>query len=385
MEIYLAAAEASGDKLGASLMAALKRKSPGVRFSGVGGGAMQAEGLISQYPMSDLAAFGFADVIKSFSRLKRRISETADAIIAARPAAVVLIDSFGFSFRVARLVRTRAPEIPIIKYVAPQVWVWRQGRAKAMRPYFDHTLALFPFEPEVHRDLGGPPCTYVGHPLLELLGKLRPGTEDNARREQKPPVLLVMPGSRRSELRSLMVTFGEAISLLAQKCGTFELLLPTLPHLETEVREAGSAWPVPPAIVTTDAEKFSAMRRARVAIAASGTATLELALAHVPHAGAYRVRWWEAAIARMMVKVKIALLPNILLNERIVPELLQEDCTAGKVAAAVAPLLESGAERARQLEAFARLDAILAVPEPPSERAAAIILELLKKRRAKQT
>jgi lipid-A-disaccharide synthase len=385
MEIYLAAAEASGDKLGASLMAALKRKSPGVRFSGVGGGAMQAEGLISQYPMSDLAAFGFADVIKSFSRLKRRISETADAIIAARPAAVVLIDSFGFSFRVARLVRTRAPEIPIIKYVAPQVWVWRQGRAKAMRPYFDHTLALFPFEPEVHRDLGGPPCTYVGHPLLELLGKLRPGTEDNARREQKPPVLLVMPGSRRSELRSLMVTFGEAVSLLAQKCGTFELILPTLPHLEAEVREAGGAWPVPPAIVTTDAEKFSAMRRARAAIAASGTATLELALAHVPHAGAYRVRWWEAAIARMMVKIKMALLPNILLNERIVPDLLQEDCTAGKVAAAVAPLLESGAERARQLEAFARLDAILAVPEPPSERAAAIILELLKKRRAKQT
>jgi lipid-A-disaccharide synthase len=385
MEIYLAAAEASGDKLGASLMAALKRKTPSVSFVGVGGDAMLAQGLASQYPMSDLAAFGFADVIKSFSRLKRRINETADAIVATKPAAAILIDSFGFSFQVAKRVRARAPEIPIIKYVAPQVWVWRQGRARAMRPYFDHTLALFPFEPEVHRNLGGPPCTYVGHPLLEVLGELRPGAEDYARREQRPPVLLVMPGSRRSELRSLMATFGEAVFSIVQKYGSFELILPTLPHLDAEVREAMGTWPVRPAIVTTDAEKCSAMRRARAAIAASGTATLELALAQVPHAGAYRVRWWEAAIARLMVRVKMALLPNILLNERVVPELLQENCTAEKIAAAVVPLLESGAARAKQLEAFERLDSILAVKEPPSERAAAIILELLNKRPAKQT
>lgn len=385
MEIYLVAAEASGDRLGGRLMAALKRKSPSVRFVGVGGDAMQAEGLASQYPMSDLAAFGFADVIKGYWRLKRRIDETADAIVLAKPAAVVLIDSFGFSFQVAKRVRARAPEIPIIKYVAPQVWVWRQGRAKAMRPYFDHTLALFPFEPEVHRNLGGPPCTYIGHPLLEMRDQFRPSAEDRARREQKPPQLLVMPGSRRSELRALIAIFGEAVSILAQRSGPFALVLPTLPHLETEVRDAASTWPVQPVIVTADADKYAAMRRSRAAIAASGTATLELALAHVPHAGAYRVRWWEAAIARLMVKVKMALLPNILLGERVVPELLQEDCTARKIAEAVAPLLESGPARSRQLEAFGRLDAILNVPEPPSERAAAIILELLAKSRAKQT
>ena len=379
MEIYLAAAEASGDRLGASLMAALRRKAPAVTFAGVGGDAMQAQGLSSQYPMSDLAVFGFADVIKSYSRLKRRIAETADAIVARRPAAVILIDSFGFSFRVAKKVRERAPEIPIIKYVAPQVWVWRQGRAAAMRPYFDHTLALFPFEPQVHRNLGGPPCTYAGHPLLEELPRLRANAEERGRRGQKPPVLVVMPGSRRSELLSLIETFGQAISSLAKSHGPFELVLPTLPPLEAQVREAVQGWPVQPRIVTIEEEKFAAMRVARAAIAASGTATLELALAHVPHIGAYRVRWWEAMIGRMLVKVKMALLPNILLNERVVPELLQEACTAQNIVTAISPLLTDGAARARQLEEFERLDAILETPEPPSDRAAAIVLGLLKK------
>ncbi len=384
MEIYLVAAEASGDRLGASLMAALKRKAASVTFRGVGGDAMQAQGLTSQYPMSELSVIGFADVIKGFFRLKRRINETAEVIVANKPDAVILIDSFGFSFRVAKRVRARAPEIPIIKYVAPQVWVWRQGRAAAMRPYFDHTLALFPFEPEVHRNLGGPPCTYVGHPVLEELPRLRPNAEESVRRDQKPPLLIVMPGSRRSELRSLIATFGEAVSSLTKTHGPFELVLPTLPHIEAQVRDAISSWPIQPRIVVTEAEKFAAMRGARTAIAASGTVTLELALARVPHIGAYRVRWWEAAIGRMLVKVKMALLPNILLNEPVVPELLQEDCTAEKIITAVAPLLDQGTARGAQLEAFERIDAILAVPEPPSDRSAAIVLELLAKKRARQ-
>lgn len=378
-EIFLVAAEASGDRLGASLMAALKRKDGGVAFRGVGGDAMHKEGMTSLFPMSELSVFGFADVFKSLRRLRARIREIADAIIAKPPAAVVLIDSFGLSLRVAQRVRRARPDIPIIKYVAPQVWVWRSGRAKAMRPYFDHTLALFPFEPEVHRNLGGPPCTYVGHPLLEEVPQMRPGESERRRREEKPPLLIVMPGSRRSELRSLMDTFRDAIAPLSRTHGPFELVLPTLPHIEREVREASAGWPVQPQIVTTEADKFAAMRSARAAIAASGTATLELALARVPHIGAYRVRWWEAMIGRLLVKVKMALLPNILLNDRVVPELLQEDCTAEKIVAAVQPLLDPGEARSRQLEAFERIDAILATPEPPSDRAAAIVLELLTK------
>lgn len=380
MEIFLTAAEASGDKLGASLMTALKAKNPNIKFSGVGGHAMEAQGFVSQFPMSDLAAFGFADVIRRFSRLRQRIQETADAIIRSRPSAVVLIDSFGFSFQVAKRVRAKAPDIPIIKYVAPQVWVWRQGRAKAMRPFFDHTLALFPFEPEVHRKLNGPPCTYVGHPLLEELSFMRPSREEFMRREKSPPLVVVMPGSRRSELRSLMKTFGDTLSLIEKTCGHFELVLPTLPGLEPIVREAATGWPVKPVIVTTEPKKFEAMRHARAAIAASGTATLELALARVPHVGAYRIRWWEAAIARLLVKVNMALLPNILLNERVVPELLQENCTPEKIAAAAIPLFESHVARDQQLDAFARLEEILSTPDLPSRQAACFIVDMIENR-----
>jgi lipid-A-disaccharide synthase len=382
-EIFLVAAEASGDRLGASLIAALKRKDTALTFAGVGGDAMHAQGLATLFPMTDLGVFGFADVFKGFFRLRRRLHEIVDAIVARPPAALVLIDSFGLSFRIAKRVRARLPGLPIIKYVAPQVWVWRQYRAAAMKPYFDHTLALFPFEPDVHRNLGGPPCTYVGHPVLEDLPRIRPNREEALRREQSPPLVVVMPGSRRSELRDLMATFGEVVTRLQKQFGSFDLVLPTLPHIENMVREEASRWPVPPQIVASEEGKFAAMRVARIAIAASGTATLELALAHVPHVGAYRIRWWEAAIARLLVKVKMALLPNILLDERIVPELLQEDCTAEKITAAAAPLFERGNERRRQLEGFARLDAILATPVPPSERAAGMVLEILSDAAAK--
>ncbi|MGE0339352.1 MAG: lipid-A-disaccharide synthase [Xanthobacteraceae bacterium] len=376
-EIFLVAAEASGDRLGASLMAALKRREPSLTFRGVGGEAMAQVGLSSLYPMAELSVFGFADVIKSISRLRARIRETVEAVVAQPPAALILIDSFGLSFRIAKRVRKCLPHLPIIKYVAPQVWVWRQYRAAAMKPYFDHTLALFPFEPEVHRNLGGPPCTYIGHPILEELPRLRPDADEAARRERQPPVVVVMPGSRRSELRDLMVTFGEVVAGLKAQLGAIEVLLPTLPHLKPLVEEAAARWSVAPKILSSEEEKFAAMRVARVAIAASGTATLELALAGVPHVGAYRIRWWEAAIARMLVQVNMALLPNILLNERMVPELLQEDCTAGKITDAALPLFGSGPERHRQIEAFSRLDVILATPEPPSDRAAAVVLQIL--------
>lgn len=375
--IFLVAAEASGDQLGAALMAALIRKQAGIRFFGVGGGAMQAQGFESLYPMNDLAVFGFSSVLRSISRLRARLRETAEAIVANPPDALILIDSFGFSFRLAKRVRAALPNLPIIKYVGPQVWVWREGRAAAMLPYFNHTLALFPFEPEVHQWLGGPPCTYVGHPLLEELSVLRPNEVERKRRESKPPLLLVMPGSRRSELQHLTAIFGEAIGKLADSEGPLELVLPTLPHIEPLITRAVEGWPVKPRIVTSTAEKQAAMRNARAAIAASGTATLELALAGVPHVGAYRVKWWEAIIGRLMVKVKMALLPNILLNELVVPELLQENCTPERITAAAAPLLRDSAARDAQLAAFSRLDEILAVPEPPSGHAAAIVLEIL--------
>lgn len=338
---------------------------------------MAQEGLASIFPMSDLTAFGFSSVIRKLPLLRRRLRDTVDAVVATRPDGLILIDSFGFSFRVARRVREALPRLPIIKYVSPQVWVWRSGRAAAMRPYFNHTLALFPFEPEVHRRLGGPPCTYVGHPLIERLGDLRPNAAEAARRNARPPVLLVLPGSRKSEIAHLAAIFGEAIDSLHAKHGPFELILPTLPHLVGSLEAAAAQWPIKPRIVTTEAEKYAAMRVARAAIAASGTTTLELALSGVPHVGAYRVRPWEAFIARRMVQVSMALLPNLLLESRIVPELLQEDCTPGKIAREAGMLLPDGTARHQQIEAFRRLDGILQTGVAPSARAADTILKVM--------
>lgn len=379
-DYFLIAAEISGDHLGGSLMQALKRKDPEARFFGVGGPAMKAEGLDSLFPISDLAVMGFSNVIRNLSRIRARIRETAEAIVRNPPDAIVMIDSYGFSAQVGKRVRKLLPRVPIIKYVSPQVWAWRQGRAKKMRGYFDHVLTLFPFEPKVLRELGGPPSTYVGHPLMERLHELRPSGQEQARRDAKPPLLLVMPGSRRAEIASLSDVFGDALGMIAKQYGEVEVVLPTLPHVLGQVEAASANWPIKPRIVIMKAEKLAAIRNAHAAIAASGTASLELALAHVPHVGAYKVRAWEAFIVRRLVRVSNVLLPNLLLGETVVPEFLQEDCTAGNIADAAIRLLRGGEERERQAAAFGRMDAILETGTSlPSERAAAMVMELLDK------
>lgn len=380
-DLFLVAAEVSGDQLGASLIRALRRRNVDIHFRGVGGAAMAGEGFESQYPMAELAVFGFSSVIKTLPRLRRRLRETADAIVGKPPSALVLIDSYGFSVRLAKRVRKALPHLPIIKYVSPQIWASRPGRARTMRGLFDHVLALFPFEPEVYRSLAGPPCTYVGHPLIESLDELRPSADDKARRVAAPPLAVVMPGSRRSEIRHLSRIFGDALTRLQQEGRPLELVLPTLPHLVELVAFETQGWLVRPRIVTTEAEKYAAMRQARMAITASGTASLELALAQVPHIGAYRLRNWEAAIARRLIYVKNVLMPNILLGETVVPELLQENCTAANIAAAAGPLFDDGGLRSAQLAAFGRLDGIMEIQGgAPSNRAAGAILELIGQR-----
>jgi lipid-A-disaccharide synthase len=383
--LFLVAAEVSGDHLGASLLGALKRQSPALRFRGIGGPAMTGEGFASLFPMSELAVFGFASVIARLPRLRARLRETVEAILREPPSAVILIDSYGFSARVARRVRAARPDIPIIKYVSPQVWAWRPGRARKMRAFFDHILALFPFEPAVHRDLGGPECTYVGHPLMERLEALRPGGEDARRREASPPLVLVMPGSRRSELAHLAGIFGEAIAELSRRHGDAEFVLPALPHLASEVEAAIACWKVKPRLVFGEDEKFRAMRGARLAIVASGTASLELALARVPHVGAYRLRAWEAFLLRRFIRISNALLPNILLARTVVPELLQENCTSGAIVQEASALWTDESARQRQTDAFLELDAILQTGgAPPSQRAAAAVLKIVAKRESMQ-
>jgi lipid-A-disaccharide synthase len=314
-------------------------------------------------------------------RILRRIRETAQLVMATRPDALVIIDSPDFTHRVARRVRAAAPAIPILDYVSPSVWAWRPGRARAMRSYVDHVLALLPFEPQAHQRLGGPPCTYVGHPLLEQLAWLRPSAQEAERRLAEPPVVLVLPGSRGSEIRRLLTIFGQALALLAAGRGPPDIVLPTLPHLRERITAATAGWPLRPRIVVDLEDKQAAFRVARAALAKSGTVTLELALAGVPMVAAYKVSLLEEIVARIAVQVPSAILPNLILGENVVPEFLQRDCTPHNLSDALAPLMAQSPQRRRQIDAFARLDAVMGGGSAsPSSRAADIVLGLAERR-----
>jgi lipid-A-disaccharide synthase len=378
MDIFLVAGETSGDTLGAPLMSALSKQLGGkVRFRGVGGSAMEAAGLDALFPMEDITAMGFNQVLAKLLLILRRLRETAAAIVAKPPDLLILIDSPDFNHRLAKRVRRVLPGLPIVKYVSPTIWAWRPRRARAMRPNFDHVLALFPFEPEAHERLGGPPCTYVGHPLLERLSELRRPAGERASGE--PLLVLVLPGSRRTEIRRLMPVFGEVVAKIAEMRGAeVGFLLPTLPELEAEIAASVTGWRVQPQIVVTEAEKLGAFRRARAALAASGTVTLELALAQVPTVAAYRVSALEAPVARRVIKSASTILPNLILHENVVPEFHQENCTPANLLAALEPLLDDGPARRLQLQAFSRLEEVMAIgKERPSERAARVAIGVL--------
>lgn len=381
--VFLIATEESGDRLGAALMKVLRQRfGDAVQFIGIGGRSMAGEGLASLFPIEELSIVGFAAVVQQLPKILRLIQRTADAVIAASPDVLVIIDSPDFTHRVARRVRARDPMIPIVDYVAPTVWAWRPGRARTMRAYVDHVLALLPFEPEEYRRLEGPACSYVGHPLSEQLSSLRPDAEESKRRDGSPPVLLVLPGSRRSEVRHHLATFGAALDLLRSGGTEFEAVLPTMPHLEQTIREGVQAWRLQPRIVVGESDRRAAFRIARAALAKSGTVTLELALSGVPMVTAYRVGTIEAFILRRAIRVQSVILANLVIGKEVIPEFLQENCTPEKLSQALSDVLSDTPLRRQQVEAFARLDAIMSTgDQPPSVRAADIVLATMRKAR----
>jgi lipid-A-disaccharide synthase len=382
-KIFLIATEESGDRLGAQLMKVLRQRLGGaVRFEGIGGQSMAREGLTSLFPIEELSIIGLAAVVTQLPKILRLIREAAAAVTRASPDILVIIDSPDFTHRVARRVRARDASIPIVDYVSPSVWAWRPGRARAMLAYVDHVLALLPFEPAAYQRLRGPPCSYVGHPLIEQIGMLRPDTDEQARRDGQPPVLLVLPGSRRSEIRHHMAVFGDTLGRLQAEGVTFELVLPTMPHLLEAVREGVTGWPVQPRIVVGEQEKRAAFRIARAALAKSGTVTLELALAGVPMVTAYRTGAIEAWILLRVINVSSVILANLVVGENVVPEFLQQDCTPEKLSRALRDVLTDSPLRQRQAEAFARIDQIMSTgDQPPSVRAADIVLATMRKSR----
>jgi lipid-A-disaccharide synthase len=386
LRVFLVAGEHSGDALGARLMAALKVAHRGpLVLTGVGGEEMEREGLASLFPLRDVAVMGPLAIAGRLAPIVRRVYQTVDTAIAAEPDAVVIIDSPELTHPIAKRIRKRRPEIPIVDYVSPSVWAWRPGRAARMRAYVDHVLALLPFEPEAHKRLGGPPCTYVGHPLIERAGAIRSAQADElARRlglDPAKPVLAVLPGSRSSEVGRLIGVFGEAIAVAQARVGPLEVVLPTLDTVRSLVGEGVQCWPIRPHLVTGEDDKWKAFRLARAALAASGTVTLELALAGTPMVVAYKVDP-VAALLRHVVKAHSVVLANLVLGQNAFPEFLQEDATPAKLGAAAADLLIESPARKAQLAALAQIPARLEIDGPqPSAAAARIVLDLARQGR----
>ena len=387
LSIWLVAGEESGDQLGAKLMQSLQAHyGMNVVFGGVGGSAMERSGFKSLFPIKDIAVMGLSAVIKRLPTILKSISQTAQAVVAANPDILIIIDSPDFTHRVAKSVRKSAPHIPIVDYVSPSVWAWRPGRAKRMRSYIDHVLAILPFEPGVHEKLGGPPCTYVGHPLIERIHDFRPSEDERTDYRKDPFKLLVLPGSRTSEINHLMGPFGEAvqrfISLLKEKGHhhPVEVVLPAVPHLAERITRETSLWPIQPRIVIGEDEKLMVFRSAHLALAASGTVTLELALSQIPMVVAYKVSKLEEQL-RFLVKANSIVLANLILEENIIPEYIQDDCNPEILASALFHLSQEGTERNKQMDAFQTLDHLMSVaPDTPSIRAVRVIDNVIQSR-----
>lgn len=373
LRVAIIVGESSGDHLGAGLMAALRTLDHRpIEYFGVGGPAMEGEGMRSLFPLSETSVMGPLAILARLPRLVRLVRRTGDAVIAFKPDVLVIIDSPEFTHRVAARVRRRLPRLPVVNYAAPTVWAWRPWRARAMRSYVDQVAAIFPFEPKVFAHLGGPPCAYVGHPAAERLRLDKPA----AAPQGGQPIVLVLPGSRASETRLLLPLFRDALARLAARGYAFEAILPSVPHLGREITSAVANWPVSPRVVTGEAAKREAFGMARAALAASGTVTLELALADVPMVVAYRVDPFIALMKRIFYRPHSVAMANLLLEVPAFPEFVGARLDPAALADALAPLLNDGPERAAQLKALAEARRI-ADPgdEAPSRRAARLVLE----------
>ena len=378
----LVCGEPSGDALGAQLMAGLKALAPDrIRFTGVGGQAMAREGLESLYPLDTTAVMGLREVVPAIPAILRRVKQAVEFAVTTKPDAVVVIDSPDFTHRVARGIKKRDPSIATVDYVAPQVWASRAYRAKAMAGYFDLVLALFPFEVPFFEKFGLK-AAFVGHPVIERAAKVSGGDALRARLgiAAEAPLLALLPGSRTSEIRFILPVFRGAVRILAGVIPGLVTVLPTVPHVADKVRAATENWPTPLHILEGEADKYAAFDAADVALAASGTVTAELALAHTPMVVGYRVGGLTYFLSRFLMTVKYITLINILLGREAVPEFLQARATPQNLALAVGKLFGDAGARDTQIQAMKDFGRLLGEgDEPPSRRAARVLLDFVEK------
>ncbi|WP_136635361.1 lipid-A-disaccharide synthase [Pseudooceanicola onchidii] len=379
MRVFLIAGEPSGDALGQALMQGLKTLVPDVAFEGIGGPRMCGEGMQSLFPMDELSVMGLAEILPKYFHLKRRIRESAEAALASKPDVLITIDSPDFCLRVAKLVKA-ASTIRTVHYVAPTVWAWRPGRAAKMAQMIDQVLALFPFEPP-YMQAAGMECDFVGHPIATQPR----ATDADARAFRaahdigEAPLALLLPGSRHGEVTRIAPVLAEALRRMTDRRPELRAVLPAATPVAARLTDMMADWPVKPILLdpaaTDDATKRAAFRAADVAIAASGTVSLELAAARTPMVIAYKMNPLTFAIMQRMVVTDTVTLVNLVADSRTVPEYLGPDCRAELIApAALKILTDPSAQDAAMALTMERLGE---GGEPPGLRAARAVVERL--------
>ena len=384
MKYYLIAGEPSGDSLGARLMEALKRNDKQAQFFGLGGDSMQEQGLKSLFNITELAVMGLAEVIPSIPRILNRIKQTVADIQAVKPDVIITIDSWSFCARIHKKIRKLKLGIPQVHYVAPQVWAWKKKRARTMYKYIDLLLTLFPHEPKYFTPYKLD-TVFVGHPVIEsaIVNGKNKGVfrkEHNIKEEQK--LMLVLPGSRHNEVERLLPDFLEVVKKMQAKHPEFVYAIPTVSTVADKVKNMVKASGLPVMVVEGEQERHNAFQDADVAIAASGTVALELAIVGVPHIVAYKVPKLTEWIARHFIHIEFINLTNILLGREFVPELLQESCNPENIMAYIEQFLGQKTLYKRQIEGFEKLRVKLGMGEQtPSDNACKAIMELTAKQK----
>ncbi|MBC7144110.1 MAG: lipid-A-disaccharide synthase [Thioclava marina] len=380
MRVFVIAGEASGDKLGGALMAGLSELAPGIEWRGIGGEEMCGQGLDSLFPMEELSVMGLMEVLPKYRHLKRRIAETAEAVVEMAPDALITIDSPDFCLRVARLAREKRPDLKVIHYVAPSVWAWRPGRAAKMAQVVDHVLALLPFEPP-YMEAVGMSCDFVGHPVV---AEPRADRADAAAFREThmidadQPLALCLPGSRRGEVKRLGPRFDEALMQLRDREPGLRVVLPTVRGVAPMVREMTARWPVAPIVVESSEDKRAAFAAADIALAASGTVSLELAANRVPMVIAYDANFISWHVIWRMLRIDTVTLVNLVSDTRVIPEFLGPDCKPRAISAKMLELLEDDASRGEQFAVMEETMRRLGEGgEAPGLRAARSVLEFL--------
>lgn len=382
LKIYLIAGEPSGDALGARLMRTMQKKTAGeIEFYGIGGENMETEGVKSLFDISELAVMGLAEVIPSIPKVLKRIRQTVDDIVRIKPDIVVTIDSWSFGSRVQKALRRKKIGIPQMHYVAPQVWAWKKKRAQTMYKYVDHLLTLLPHEAKYFTPYNLE-TTFVGHPVIE--SPVADGNKETFRRkyniDDDQKIVCILPGSRHNEVASLLPTFIEAGKILEKQYHNLFFVIPTVKTVEQRVKAMVQNCDLPVLVVEGSEDRHNAMCASSAAIAASGTVALELAIANVPHIIGYKVAKFTAFLAKRLLHIQFVNLSNILLGREIVPELLQDACTAQNIAIYIRRFLNQDELYRHQIEGFKKVRQVLGFGEQtPSEKACDAILKLIEK------